>query len=349
MANAKIGQGWNLDKTNVYYAVDKNDIAENEIYNRKWGISQSMAFPTLYGAQKNVLEAGAEMQLSQFELRKRELEGEVSKAFIAVRYWQELIENYDYLDSLYKEFTRAATRKFETGESNYLEKLTADAKRQEISLKKSEAHQNSLVAMDKLKLVLNWEGDLQLSDEDIDLEVVLSEDMKSHPGVAYYENAVNQSIYQIQTEKRKLLPDINLEVFRGTNPGENAKVYPGFQAGISVPLFFGAQKSHVKTSEFQQQKIQLEAEQYRNQLENRAQQLHRQLDQNIRVIEYYESEGKTLSLQILQQAQQSYQEGEIDFLQYVQLIENSRTITLQYLQSKFAYQQTILDINYLLN
>ncbi|MFC5625622.1 CusA/CzcA family heavy metal efflux RND transporter [Algoriphagus winogradskyi] len=349
MANAKIGQGWNLDKTNVYYSEDKNDIAENGVYNRKWGISQTLAFPTLYGAQKNALEAGAEMQLSQFELQKRKLEGQISKGFIEVRYWQDLIQNYDYLDSLYAEFSRAASRKFETGESNYLEKLTAEGKRQEISLKKSEANENYLMAMDELKLLLNWEGELVLAEEAIDFDTSLMQDWSSHPGVAYYESAVTQSGYQIQTEKRKLLPDINLDVFRGTNPGANAKVYPGFQAGLSIPLFYGAQKANVQSSEFQQQKIQLEAEQYRNQLENRAQQLHRKLDQNIRVITYYEEEGKTLSLQILEQARRSYQEGEIDFLQYVQLMENSRTITLQYLQSKFAYQQTILEINYLLN
>jgi len=349
MANVSIGQGWNLDKANVYYSEDKNDIAENGVFNRKIGLSQSFAFPSLYGAQKNALEAGAEMQLSQFELQKRKLQGEISKGYIEVRYWQELIENYEYLDSLYAEFSRAATRKFETGESNYLEKLTAEGKRQEIGLKKSESNENYLMALDQLKLILNWEGDLELSRAEIALDISLEQDWSTHPGVEYYESAVSQSGFQIQTEKRKLLPDINLDVFRGTNPGANAKIYPGFHAGITLPLFFGAQKSHVKSSEFQQQKIQLEAEQYINQLESRAQQLHRQLDQNIRVINYYEAEGKTLSLQILEQAQRSYQEGEIDFLQYVQLMENSRTITLHYLQSKFAYQQTILDINYLLN
>ena len=349
IANAKIGQGWNLNKTNVYYSEDKNDIAENGVFNRKWGISQTLAFPTLYGAQKNALEAGAEMQLSQFELQKRKLEGEISKGFIAVKYWQELIQNYDYLDSLYSAFSRAASRKFETGESNYLEKLTAEGKRQEIGLKKSEANENYLMAMDHLKLLLNWEGELQLAEEEVELDTSLMQDWSTHPGVEYYKSAVDQSVYQIQSEKRKLLPDISMEVFRGTNPGDNAKVYPGFQAGLAIPLFFGAQKASVKSSEFQQQKLQLEAEQYRNQLEIRAQQLHRQLDQNIRVINYYEEEGETLSLQILEQAQRSYQEGEIDFLQYVQLMENSRTITLQYLQSKFAYQQTILEINYLLN
>ncbi|MEP0714281.1 MAG: TolC family protein, partial [Algoriphagus sp.] len=302
-----------------------------------------------YGAQKNALQAEAEMQLSQLDLEKRRMRGEVSKAFIEVLYWQELMENYAYLDSLYGEFSRAASRKFETGESNYLEKLTADGKRQEIGLKKSEATENHLMALDQLKLLLNWEGELTLSQEEISLDSQLPEDWSAHPGVAYYESAISQSTFQIQAEKRKMLPDINLEVFRGTNPGENAKVYPGFHAGISLPLFFGAQKASVKSSEFQQEKILLEAQHYQNQLESRAQQLQRQLDQNVRVIAYYEAEGKSLSQQILQQAQRSYQEGEIDFLQYVQLLENSRTITLQYLQSKFAYQQTILELNYLLN
>jgi len=349
IANANLGQAWNLDKTTVYYNVDKNDIAENGIYNRKWGISQDFAFPTLYGAQKNALEEQVNMELSQVALEKQRLQGQISKVYIEANYWDDLINHYDYLDSMYAEFSRAATRKFETGESNYLEKLTAEGKRKEIGLKLDEAVQNKLVALDELKLLLNWKEEIQLAKEEVVLKVDLPEDWSDHPGVAYYESAKSQAEFQVQTEKRKLLPDIKLDVFRGTNPGINSKVYPGFQAGVGIPIFYGAQKSQIRSSEFQQQQVQLEAEQYKNQLESKSQQLQRQLAQNTKVITYYESEGKTLSSQILQQANRSYQEGAIDFLQYVQLIENSRTITLQYLQSKFAYQQIILDLNYLLN
>ena len=56
-----------------------------------------------------------------------------------------------------------------------------------------------------------------------------------------------------------------------------------------------------------------------------------------------------LSEQLMDQAQRSYKEGEIDFLQYAQLLENARTITLQYLQSRYDYQLTILKINYLID
>lgn len=95
--------------------------------------------------------------------------------------------------------------------------------------------------------------------------------------------------------------------------------------------------------------LEFEGAQYQNQLENRYQQLLLQLAQNQKVITYYKEEGKNLSEQLIQQAQRSFQEGEIDFLQFVQLIENSRGITLQYLQSLHAFQLTILEINYLIN
>jgi len=36
-------------------------------------------------------------------------------------------------------------------------------------------------------------------------------------------------------------------------------------------------------------------------------------------------------------------------LQYVQLMENSMNITLQYLESRYNYQINVLEINYLIN
>ncbi|WP_332914075.1 hypothetical protein [Algoriphagus boritolerans] len=58
-------------------------------------------------------------------------------------FWEELVTNYEFLDSLYGEFTRAATRRLETGESNLLEKLTAESKQREIGLKRAESLRNS--------------------------------------------------------------------------------------------------------------------------------------------------------------------------------------------------------------
>jgi len=348
-AIARQGAGWNVDKTNVYYGFDKNDIAENGVYNRVWGVRQMFAFPSLYSAQRNVLEDQALIRQQEAELEKMRIRAAVSTAFLTVQHFQSLSDHYNFLDSLYGVFANAANRRFETGETNYLEKLTAAGKLQEIKLKKSEAIQNLDIALAQLKLELNWEGELEVSGQAIELEMNALEEWSNHPGVQYYQGIAIQASHQVQVEKRKLLPDISIDLFRGTNPAAEAAVYPGFQAGLAIPLFFGSHKSEINASRFRKDQIALEAESYQNLLLTKSSQLQSQSRQQLQVIEYYETEGRLLADQLIQQAQRSYQEGEIDFLQYAQLLENSRTITLQYLQSRYEYQLTILKINYLID
>jgi len=54
-----------------------------------------------------------------------------------------------------------------------------------------------------------------------------------------------------------------------------------------------------------------------------------------------------LANQLRTQAIRSFSEGEIDFLTYVQLIEDSRSIQLQYLAAKRDYLINQLELIYL--
>lgn len=339
--------GWTVPKTQVYYGQDKNDIAENGVYNRVWGVRQSFDFPSVYAAQKNVFQAAEQQQAAQVQLSTRMLKKEVSQAYVTALYWSKLEQNYSFLDSLYGEFKRAATRKLETGESNLLEKLTAESKQREISLKKAEANRNQTNAKNLLGQLLNTDAELELID--VEISDALDADLENHPGLRLYESALIQASSQVKVDRRSLVPDMNLDLFRGTNPAPDAKVYPGFQAGIGIPLFFGSQSAKVKAGRFHQEQIALESQAFRQKLETNASQIQTSLAQNQQVIQYYESEGLVLSTQLREQAIRSFKEGEIDFLQYVQLIENSRTITLQYLQAKLDYQLNQLELIYLNN
>jgi len=346
-AGARSQSGWTINKTQVFYGFDRNDLAENGDYNRVLGIRQSLDFPSLYTAQKNLLQAAEMQQYSRLQLSERMLRKEVSRAYVTGRYWRDLERNYAFLDSLYGEFVRAATRRLETGETNLLEKLTAESKLREMSLRKNEAVQNEEIAKDQLRQLLNIDDEFELGTEEISFSQ--ESDIDSHPGLDLYRSTAMVAENQVKVDRRTLLPDVNLEFFRGTNPSFNAKVYPGFQAGVGIPIFFGSQSAKIKAGKFYQEQIQLESEAYRQQLEINYSKIQRALDQNLQVINYYEKEGKLLSDQLRDQAIRSYREGEIDFLQYVQLIENSRNITLQYLQSRLDYQLNQLEQSYLVN
>lgn len=346
-ASARSHAGWTVDKTEVYYGLDKNDIAENGIYNRVWGVRQSFAFPSVYSAQKNVLQAVELQQTAQLQLAARTLNKEVSQAYVTALYWQQLERNYSFLDSLYGEFARAATRRLETGESNLLEKLTAESKLREIGLRKSEAGRGVEISKNQLRQLLNIQEEIELIEEELTFEQQI--DLQNHPGMMLYQSAYLQAESQVKVDRRTLLPDVNVDLFRGTNPGEDARVYPGFQAGIGIPLFFGSQSAKIKAGKFQQEQIMLESEAFKQKLETNYSKIQSALAQNRQVIEYYESEGNTLAAQLRDQAIRSFKEGEIDFLQYVQLIENSRNITLQYLQAKLDFQLNQLELIYLNN
>jgi cobalt-zinc-cadmium resistance protein CzcA len=139
---------------------------------------------------------------------------------------------------------------------------------------------------------------------------------------------------------------VKVNLFRGTNLAAGSKIYPGFEVGLGIPLFFGSQSAKIKSSKRVQQQLELEAVSFRSRLESQTFVLQSTLDQQQAVIRYYESEGMQLANQLREQAIRSFTEGEIDFIQYVQLLENSQSLELQYLQAKRDYLLNQLELIY---
>jgi cobalt-zinc-cadmium resistance protein CzcA len=343
---AMTGTAWNLGRTEVYHAQDQNDIAENGVFNRVWGIRQGLEFPSVYATQKNYLKAGQRQEEARLELDVRALKKEVSRTFIQAQYWMELEKRFDYLDSLYVSFARAAARRLETGDATLLEKLMAESKKKEIGLRKSEAQSEKKKALIQLASLIQWEGegDLTISSKPVILADVNSQE--GHPGISWYEAGKQQALFQTRVEQQAFLPDVKVNLFRGTNLAAGSKIYPGFEMGLGIPLFFGAQSAKVKSSKSVQQQLELEAVNFQSRLESQSRALQSTLAQQLSVIQYYETGGKQLGDQLREQAIRSFAEGEIDFIQYVQLIENSQSLDLQYLQAKRDYLLNQLELIY---
>ena len=66
-------------------------------------------------------------------------------------------------------------------------------------------------------------------------------------------------------------------------------------------------------------------------------------------VDYYETAGRALSKELTTTASKAFQNGEIDFLQYVQLLESAKNIEINYLQNLNKYNNTVLELNYLTN
>ena len=343
---ALTGTAWNLGRTEVYRAQDQNDIAENGVFNRVWGIRQGLEFPTIYATQKNFLNAGQRQEEARLEMDIRALKKEVSSAYVQAQYWMELEVRLGYLDSLYVSFARSAARRLEMGDATLLEKLTAESKQKEIGLRKSEAQTEKKNALIQLASLIQWEGEGELTISSKPVILAHENSQEGHPGISWYEAGKQQALFQTRVEQQAFLPDVKLNLFQGTNLAAGSKIYPGFEVGLGIPLFFGAQSAKVKSSKSVQQQLELESVNFQSRLESQSRALQATLAQQLAVIQYYETEGKQLASQLREQAIRSFAEGEIDFIQYVQLIENSQSLELQYLQAKRDYLLTQLELIY---
>jgi cobalt-zinc-cadmium resistance protein CzcA len=341
---ALTGTAWNVGRTEVYHAQDQNDIAENGVFNKVWGIRQGLEFPSIYASQKNFLKAGQRQEEARLEMDLQVLRKEVSTVFVQAQYWMELEKRLGYIDSLYVSFSRSAARRLETGDATLLEKLTAESKQKEIELRKSEAKTEKKNALVQLASLLQWEGELAVSQSPVTL--ISPGSQESHPGFSWYEAVKQQAFYQTRVEQQSLLPDVKVNLFRGTNLAAGSKIYPGFEVGLGIPLFFGAQSAKVKSSKSVQQQLEFESISFRSRLESQFHALQSTLDQQLAVIQYYETEGKQLASQLREHATKSFSTGEIDFLEYVQLLENSQSFDFQYLQAKRDYLLKQLELIY---
>ncbi|NEN25039.1 CusA/CzcA family heavy metal efflux RND transporter [Cryomorpha ignava] len=344
-----IGSGIDINKTEIFFSRDQNNLAPNNLPLDVWGISQSIQFPTVYGAQRKVMQGKSQLAKDQYVMDKRTITKEVSMVYYEIVYWEQMRENYRYLDSLYAEFAYAANRKYEQGESNYLEKLTAETKGKEVSLKLNqivESIQKSYIGLNQ------WlQSDTTYRIDALALERIelVSLDTINHPTLNFYADAMKLSDQQLKLEKQRLLPDLNASVFNGTNDGVGAQSYSGFQVGVGIPLWFGNQKSKIAAAKIGSSILESESANYKIQLASRYQTLQSDLRQFAEGLKYYESTGKKLSEETLFHATQAFKGGEINFLQYTQLLDNAKSIESTYLNNLFQYNMTVLEANYLMN
>ncbi|MFV8323625.1 CusA/CzcA family heavy metal efflux RND transporter [Flavobacterium sp. LS2R12] len=335
-----------FDKTNIYYSYDQNNLALNNEPLRVFGVQQRFSFPTVYGAQKKVFSSEYEREKANFDIQKNKLSLAVSKSYQHIVYLQHQEKLYQYLDSLYQNFSKASDRRFELGETNYLEKITAQAKFRQIRTKLSQIENDKKAQYELLQSLLQNDEIISISSNSImPLNTFIDATSNSFYN-AYLESVTENYKNQIELQKQHWLPDINLDYFQGRNNGLSQSLY-GFQVGLAVPILFSGQvaKSKVAQLELQsweQQKLneEVKIEKFINQKKN-------ELAKHQEAINYYNTYGKKLSDEIIKVGNNSYKHGEIDFFQYIQSLENATTIQVDYLDTILQFNQTQLDLQYL--
>lgn len=345
-SKAFIGNAFTFDKTTLYYNYDENNLAFNNEPIKVFGIQQYFRFPTIYFADKKVYKAQHNVESANYDMTLKMLKKEVSMAYYNLRYSKNKVKAYELLESLYKNFTNASKRKFELGESNYLEMITAQSKQKQLQTLLRQSQQEVILNYEQLIEVVRVDS-LLIEDRSLTKLSLQSVSLENNIGLEYFENSKAYYKAKYQQEKQHLLPDLSIEYFQGSNSNLNDNLN-GYQFGVKIPLLFSGNASKIKASKVAQDIIAQQAQDYEIRLKAEYKKLKAKLQQHQEAIDYYERQGNNLASEIIKTAESSFKHGEIDFFQYIQSIENATDIELSYLENLNKYNQTIIAINYLI-
>lgn len=320
----------------------------------KLGIAQSIAFPAVYARQKNVYTEEWKKSMLNVALKEYELKKAVSLTFYEILYWKQKEQLLRETLALYSDFLNKADLRLKAGESNILEKTTAANQKSAIEIQIRQVQQEIAVLRLQFQWLLNSETDVIPQDEKL-YTAGLKNGLEQNPLLQALEQQKNIAAQQTALEKARLLPGLqlayNLNSFRGTGPDD--KVYnasPQFhsvQLGVSVPVFSGGQKARVQSAKIAETVAETDFQNTRYNLENQYKKLNEIYSRNLEIVSQYESSELKNAFTITETAQKQFKGGEINYLDFVLLVNQAVTLKNNYADVLWKLNQSAIELEYL--
>lgn len=331
----------------------------NSFYNdNRIGISQSFSFPTVYVRQKKLFIKEWQTATLNVMMKEAELKKEVSQSFYTLIYLYEKEKLLQKSDTLFLEFQKKSNLRFQKGESNILEKTTAESQRGAILMQLIQLQQEKIIVKSKFQLLLN--SDTNFIPKVTNLKLTLDKTIDSamvtqNPILKVLEHQKKVSIALTKLEKSKLLPNLtvgynNVSII-GT--GSNDVVYDkstrfqSGQIGLGIPIFGGSQKAKIAASKIMESISENEYQREKLMLQMQFQNAVSQYQNYIEKIDYFEKTALPNSKIIIETANKQFYNGDINYLDWVMLINQSITIKSDYIDTIIQHNDIIIQLNFL--
>ncbi|MCW5908017.1 MAG: CusA/CzcA family heavy metal efflux RND transporter [Chitinophagales bacterium] len=364
LRSAQLNEQANEKLKRSYLDVNKTEvIAEygqiNTVYNdTRFGIAQGFSFPGVYVQQKKVLNENYRMAQSETKITELETRTAVKSLYYQVLNLREKQKLLLFADSIYNAFLQKATQRYEKGETNLLEKTTAAASRSQIANQLQMLKSDLSISLQQFNRLLN---DSVFYEPEVGTQKYLftsypdTSQASANPLLAREMHRMNVLEHQWKLERNKLAPDFNLGYYNtsfiGWQKVDNTDVYFNaskrfnmLSAGISIPLFFSGQAAKIASAK----KSWLKAQ---NDFAVEKQKLNTAFDAavaNVKKYEqslaYYESAVLNNANTIIETANKQFAAGEISYIEWTMLLNQSIGIKSEYTDLVYQYNQSVFEL-----
>lgn len=334
-------------------------------FDNAFQLSQTIPFPTLFGAKKELINAEVKAKQIQQQLTVYEIKNQVRSLYYQIEYLQYNKQKLLSLDSLYNEFIRVANLRYKTGDTKKIEISIAETKKGEINLLAQQNQVYLQIAYQSLRTLLNTKDSIVIISNATYTPLQVNSLIDTN---AIANHPMLQAIYQNmqiaeqtkKVEKAQGLPDfkigysnqslIGIQTINGVDKYFGAgNRFNVVNIGIAIPLTFGATKAKINSLEYQKQSLQTQAEYQSTLLNTQLQNALAQYQQDVQQYNYYKTQALPNADEIVKAAQLGYRTGDISYVEYLYALQTATDIQLKYLQSIQQINQTVVNINSLIN
>lgn len=351
-AKALQGTAWEIDKTELSLSQDPTSGGSPD---NALSLSQSIEFPTYYIARHKQLKAETQAERSKAAVVRLSLENDVKAAYYQAVYQAERLRVLESQDSLLAQYRTLAEKRYKAGETRQLELLSAERLQRENKMEVLAAH-NELETVQLLlsRLVGSVETVEPKEDSLLPLDwKQASYNYSQTPDGQYSADRLKVSEQAVRVAKNGFAPSLSLSlrnqlVISSWNPYDQDRSrfdggnFMGFEVGVGIPLFYGATRAKVKAARKEREMIALEIkeqEQLRQQEYLSA--LSRMNAAYVRYT-YYNEEGRERSDKMAEQGLLEYSQGEISYLEYMNVLQESIDLRLKRASALNDYNQCVL-------
>jgi cobalt-zinc-cadmium resistance protein CzcA len=347
---------WNIPLTNMN---GESGQINSSYKDNRIGLNQAFEFPMVYVRRKQAANAEVKAEMWNLKWKELDLKIQVSKTYARLLNMESKVKLLEQMDDLYNDFLSKAETRLNKGESNILE--VSSARMQSIRIKR----QLNMAIHDKnaeliyFQYIINTQGFYQPIPQKNTYVLKGSLDsthLQSHPYVLMYENLVESAKRKKQVAASRFLPEFNFGVQSQSIQGMGADNinyglstrFTSIQAGIGIPLFFGASRANLKAAGVELEISVLQYKMAQREMENKKFILWSNYKNCLSSYQLYQNRSVAESELTIKTASQLFQSGEINFLDYTQLINQAAAIQSDYADALFQVNEAITELNYFL-
>jgi cobalt-zinc-cadmium resistance protein CzcA len=342
----------------------------NSIYSdNQFNLSQTLPFPTTLARQGALARSRVQSAELQLAVTRNELIFQVKAAYYQLAYHHARQSLLQRQDSLYANFARASGLRYKTGESNLLEKATAESALYEVRTLLTQNEADIRIYQSQLQTLLNAAEPITIAEVGLSKQPFRTDTLSpaneapaTQPNLALARQQVEVNRRNQEWERSRLMPEIMLGYFNQSLIGfQNTSGYAGateryfdgrtrftgFSAGISFPLWFRPQAARIQAAGLGRRVAQAQAELAQKNWQGQYNQAIQQYQKYQQSVDYYEQNALPQAEFILQNAQKAFRGGDIGYVEYLQGLNRALSIQTTYLDILNQHNQAVIELEFL--